>query len=93
MKNEPLNTPGKKVEWAGIKTYPKYVWAVVPIGNFSGCLEIRRYAFSHEHAVSQLAHNGHRRSGYKDVDGHGVWTLFKLTRVNKRHIPKPRRRK
>lgn len=63
--------------------YPKYVWAVVS-KEFKGCLDIRRYAFHHSQAVRQLRHCKNRKSGYKSECGKGIWTLFKLVRVNKR---------
>ena len=55
----------------------KYVWMVV--GSYDPC-DIRRYAFSYEQAVEQLAHA--KKNKYKDNNG-GIWTLFKLVRVNK----------
>lgn len=55
----------------------KYVWMVV--GSDNPC-DIRRYAFSHQEAVAQLAHV---KDGYKDWK-EGIWTLFKLVRVNKK---------
>lgn len=63
--------------------YPKYVWAVVP-KEFKGCLDIRRYAFNHNQAVSQLSHCKKKQRGYRDYRSTGLWTLFKLVRVNKR---------
>lgn len=62
-----------------LKDYPKFVWAVLPDGNFKGCLDIRRYAYDHNSAVSQLKGSKHRCEATK-----GTWTLFKLVRVNKR---------
>ncbi len=73
-----------------MNTYPKYVWAVVPQNKkeFNGCLDIRRYAFSHRYAVNQLKHCQSRKHlwGYKDCSSKGVWVLFKLVRVNKRRL-------
>jgi hypothetical protein len=63
--------------------YPRYVWAVVP-KEFKGSLDIRRYAFSHNHGVSQLKHCQRKGNSYKDCATNGIWTLFKLLRVNKR---------
>lgn len=59
------------------KEHAKYVWAV--IGTDNPC-DIRRYAFSHEQAIGQLAHA--KRNKYKDYTG-GKWTLFKLVRVDR----------
>lgn len=59
------------------KEFAKYVWMVV--GSDDPC-DIRRYAFSHEEAVAQLAHV---KNHYKDYNG-GTWTLFKLVQVNKK---------
>lgn len=59
------------------KEAAKYVWMVV--GSDDPC-DIRRYAFSHQEAVAQLAHA--KKNKYKDYTG-GVWTLFKLVRANK----------
>lgn len=56
----------------------KYVWMVV--GSDNPC-DIRRYAFSYEQGVEQLAHA--KKSKYKDSFTGGVWTLFKLVRVKK----------
>lgn len=56
----------------------KYVWMV--IGSDNPC-DIRRYAFSHEEAVAQLAHA--KRAKYKDKWSGGTWVLFKLVRVNR----------
>lgn len=54
----------------------KYVWMVV--GSNNPC-DIRRFEFTYQGAVAQLAH----RKG-KDYQAHpGVWTLFKLVRVRK----------
>jgi len=63
------------------KTKPaKYVWMIV--GGANPC-DIRRYAFTHQQAVSQLAHA--KNNKYKDCFyTHGKWELFKLVRVNKR---------
>jgi len=62
-----------------IVTSAKYVWMVVGGGN--PC-DIRRYQFTHSGAVAQLKH---RKQNYRDVAYlNGVWTLFKLVRVNKR---------
>jgi len=54
----------------------KYVWMVV--GSDNPC-DIRRYAFSHEQAISQLSHT----KNFKDYTG-GKWTLYKLVRVRRR---------
>jgi hypothetical protein len=64
---------------------PKYVWIVVP-KEFKGCIDIRRYAFSHNQAVSQLEHCQSKKhpSGFKDCATQGIWTLYKLVKVNKR---------
>jgi len=56
----------------------KYVWMVV--GSDNPC-DIRRYSFSHQEGVSQLAHAKKRK--YKDVSTRGTWTLYKLVRVKK----------
>ena len=56
----------------------KYVWMVV--GSDSPC-DIRRYEFTHEGAISQLAHT---KGNFKDCVGHGEWTLFKLVKVSRR---------
>lgn len=61
--------------------HAKYVWAV--IGTDNPC-DIRRYAFSYQEAVAQLAHA--KRDNYKDTFSGGKWTLFKLVRVNR--LPK-----
>jgi hypothetical protein len=63
--------------------YPRYVWAIVP-KTFNGALDIRRYAFSHNQAVAQLSQCRKKHNGYKDCASSGIWTLFKLVRVNKR---------
>jgi hypothetical protein len=63
--------------------YPRYVWAVVP-KYFKGCLDIRRYAFSYTQAIEQLKHCGRNKGAYKDCATEGVWTLFKLKKLNKR---------
>ena len=68
-----------------MKDYPKYVWAVVP-EKFEGCLDIRRYAYSHNHAISQLKHVQKLKRGYRDCATKGIWTLFKLVQVNKRRL-------
>lgn len=60
------------------KESAKYVWMVV--GSDNPC-DIRRYAFSYEQGVAQLAHA--KKSKYKDGYSGGVWTLFKLVRVKK----------
>jgi hypothetical protein len=59
----------------------KYVWMVV---NSHNPCDIRRYAFSHEQAISQLEHVQKLKRGYKDSCGPGTWTLFKLVRVSKK---------
>lgn len=56
----------------------KYVWMVV---NSDNPCDIRRYAFSYEDAIQQLAHA--KKSKYKDQLTGGTWTLFKLVRVKK----------
>lgn len=58
--------------------HAKYVWAVV--GTDNPC-DIRRYSFSYNHAISQLAHA--KKSKYKDGWSGGTWTLFKLVQVKK----------
>lgn len=60
------------------KEAAKYVWMVV--GSDNPC-DIRRYAFSHEEGIGQLAHAAKRK--YKDDFTGGTWTLFKLVRVKK----------
>ena len=55
----------------------KYVWMVV--GSNNPC-DIRRYAFSYEDGVAQLAHV---KGKYGDKWSGGVWTLFKLVRVSR----------
>lgn len=58
----------------------KYIWMVT--GGPNPC-DIRRYAFSHEEAVSQLNHV--KKAKYKDCYyTNGKWELFKLVKVNKR---------
>lgn len=56
----------------------KYAWMVV--GSDNPC-DIRRYAFSYEQAVNQLAHAKRRK--YKDDFTGGTWKLFKLVQVKK----------
>ena len=56
-----------------MKSKAKYVWMVMDSDN--PC-DIRRYAFDHRHAVSQLDHPKGRRDRGKN------WALFKLVRVN-----------
>ena len=57
----------------------KYVWMVT--GGANPC-DIRRYAFTHAQAVSQLSHV--KKRGFKDCFyTHGKWELFKLVRVDK----------
>lgn len=58
----------------------KYVWMIT--GSDNPC-DIRRYAFSHEHGISQLAHT----KDYKDQLTGGKWELFKLVKVNKKKAP------
>lgn len=58
--------------------HAKYVWMVIDSDN--QC-DIRRYAFSHQEAIEQLAHVKRK---YKDQFTGGVWTLFKLVRVNRK---------
>lgn len=57
------------------KEFAKYVWMI--IGSNNPC-DIRRYAFSHEEGIQQLAHT----KNFKDYNG-GEWTLFKLVRVSR----------
>ncbi len=64
------------------KESAKYVWMVV--GSDNPC-DIRRYSFSHAEGVEQLAHA--KRNDFKDGCTGGVWTLFKLVRVNKKSSP------
>jgi len=56
--------------------YAKYVWLVkgqkILSGSINPC-DIRRYAFSHEQAVSQVARG----------NGFDKWNLYKLVKVNK----------
>ena len=66
----------------------KYVWMVVDseFKRLDGSVhknpcDIRRYAFSHREAVAQLKHT---KGKFKDCAGKGIWTLFKLVKVNKR---------
>lgn len=59
----------------------KYVWMIV---NSDNPCDIRRYAFSYEQAVEQLAHV---KGNYKDRTTGGTWTLFKLVQVDKRKAP------
>lgn len=56
----------------------KYVWMVV--GSDNPC-DIRRYAFSYEAGMAQLAHR--KKGKFKDDFTGGVWTLFKLVQVKK----------
>ena len=60
------------------KESAKYIWMIV--GSDNPC-DIRRYAFSYKQAVSQLEHAKKRK--YKDGFTGGIWTLFKLVRVNR----------
>ena len=60
--------------------FAKYVWGVV--GSDNPC-DIRRYASSHKEAVQQLAHV---KGNYKARGRGGIWTLFKLVRVNKSKV-------
>jgi hypothetical protein len=60
----------------------KYVWVVV--GSDNPC-DIRRYAYSYEQAVSQLSHHKKYKRGYKAYGpGGGIWTLYRLVKVDKR---------
>ena len=61
------------------KESAKYVWMVV--GSDNPC-DIRRYSFSHEEGIDQLSHRIGK--SYKDQYSGGIWTLFKLVRVNKK---------
>jgi hypothetical protein len=54
----------------------KYVWMIV---NSDNPCDIRRYSFSHNEGIAQLAHT----KNYKDVTSGGEWTLFKLVRVKR----------
>lgn len=63
------------------KESAKYLWMVVDSDN--PC-DIRRYAFSHQEAITQLAHA--KKSKYKDKLTSGTWTLFKLVKVNKNKL-------
>lgn len=60
------------------KENAKYVWMVT---NSDNPCDIRRYAFSHQEGIAQLAHA--KKSKYKDLFTGGTWTLFKLVRVKK----------
>lgn len=60
------------------KESAKYVWMVV--GSDNPC-DIRRYAYSHEQAIAQVAHAS--KCKYIDYTG-GEWVLFKLVRVNRK---------
>jgi hypothetical protein len=61
------------------KEHAKYVWMVVGTDNPCG---IRRYSFSHQEGIDQLAHT----KDYKDSHTGGTWRLFKLVPVNKKKI-------
>lgn len=63
------------------KQSAKYVWMI--IGSDNPC-DIRRYAFSHQEAVEQLAHA--KKKKYKDGFTGGTWTLFKLVQVDKKNF-------
>lgn len=62
------------------KEYAKYVWMI--IGSDNTC-DIRRYAFSHQEAIDQLAHA--KRNKFKDYTG-GEWVLFKLVKVSRNKV-------
>lgn len=59
------------------KESAKYVWMVV--GSDNPC-DIRRYSFSHQDGIAQLAHT----KKYKDGTTGGTWRLFKLVPVKKK---------
>ena len=64
--------------------HPTYVWLVV--GSRTLC-DIRRYAYTHREAVGQLKHCHDSPRGFRDAFyPEGIWTLFKLVRVNKRRV-------
>ena len=66
------------------KKHPTHLWLVV--GGENPC-DVRRYAYSHRDAVGQLRHAHKQRRGFRDWwGGKGIWTLFKLVRVNKRRV-------
>jgi len=56
----------------------KYVWQIT--GSDNPC-DIRRYAFTHEQAIAQLAHV---KKDFRDSLTGGKWELFKLVRVKKK---------
>lgn len=62
--------------------YAKYVWLVkgqkLMSGHINPC-DIRRYAFSHDEAISQL--KGTMKKGSN-------WNLYRLVKVNKRRLEK-----
>lgn len=85
-KNEPISNA--KYVWmvvnSRIRRYKNPMRPKQGYEYFENPCDIRRYAFSHREAVEQLRHVQKTWHKYKDVAGSGVWTLFKLVRVNKR---------
>ena len=60
------------------KENAKYVWAVI---NSDNPCDIRRYSFSHEEGMAQLAHV---KNNFKDQLTGGEWVLYKLLRVKRK---------